>query len=67
MTSQQLNGSKTHKLLHSKAKFKPQVVRPEWVFDSISAGKKIDVRTYCVLDLHERMASVTTGHAEAGA
>ncbi|KZV77181.1 hypothetical protein PENSPDRAFT_568371 [Peniophora sp. CONT] len=64
LTSQSLSGSKTHKLLHSKAKSKPHVVRPEWVFDSITAGKKVETHSYSVLDLNSRMASVTARHAE---
>jgi len=49
LTSQQLNGSKTHKFLTAKSKIKPHVVRPEWVTDSISAGKRMPERTYSAI------------------
>ncbi|CAL1700939.1 unnamed protein product [Somion occarium] len=49
LTSQQLNGSKTHKLLTTKAKVKPHVVRPEWVTDSINAGRRLSEREYSVI------------------
>ena len=49
LTSQQLNGSKTHKLLTGKAKVKPHVVRPEWVTESIEAGKRLSERHYSVI------------------
>ncbi|KAJ3488691.1 hypothetical protein NLI96_g2664 [Meripilus lineatus] len=49
LTSQQLSGTKTHKLLTSKGRTKPHVVRPEWVTDSINAGKRLPERTYSVI------------------
>ncbi|KAI0347192.1 hypothetical protein BDW22DRAFT_1322121 [Trametopsis cervina] len=49
LTSQQLNGSKTHKFLHKKSVIKVQVVRPEWVTDSIEAGKRLPERIYGVV------------------
>lgn len=49
LTSQHLNGSKTHKLLTGKAKVKPHVVRPEWVTESIKAGKRLVERHYSVI------------------
>ncbi|KAI0796782.1 hypothetical protein C8Q75DRAFT_210648 [Abortiporus biennis] len=49
LTSQQLNGSKTHKLLKSKLKGSVHVVRPQWVTDSIDAGQRLSERLYSVL------------------
>ncbi|KAI0663305.1 hypothetical protein C8Q70DRAFT_957422 [Cubamyces menziesii] len=49
LTSQQLNGSKTQKLLTSKSKTIVHVVRPEWVTDSIEAGKRLTEREYSVI------------------
>jgi hypothetical protein len=49
LTSQQLSGSKTHKFLHGQARSKAHVVRPEWVHDSIDAGKKRAEFAYRVL------------------
>ncbi|CDO71329.1 hypothetical protein BN946_scf184908.g87 [Trametes cinnabarina] len=49
LTSQQLNGAKTQKLLTSKSKHIVHVVRPEWVMDSISAGKRLSEREYSVI------------------
>ena len=49
LTSQQLNGAKTHKHLTSKAKNPAHVVRPEWVTDSIAAGKRLSEREYSVI------------------
>ncbi|KAF9055531.1 hypothetical protein BDZ89DRAFT_1088102 [Hymenopellis radicata] len=47
LTSQGLSGSKTHKLLTSK---KPvHVVKPEWVTDSIDAGKRLSERPYNII------------------
>jgi len=47
ITSQQLSGSKTHKILTTKTKV--QVVRPEWVTDSIASGKRKPEREYAVI------------------
>ena len=49
LTSQQLNGSKTHKHLTSKMKSVVHVVRPEWVTDCIAAGKRLSERNYAVI------------------
>ncbi|KAG1755552.1 hypothetical protein EDB19DRAFT_1661908 [Suillus lakei] len=40
LTSQQLSGSKTHKHLVSK-RVPAHVVRPEWVFESVRAGRRL--------------------------
>jgi type IV secretory pathway TrbF-like protein len=50
LTSQQLSGSKTHKWLSSKSKVKPYVVRPEWVLDSVEAGKRLAEKNYNVVE-----------------
>ncbi|KAI0068811.1 hypothetical protein BV25DRAFT_1874048 [Artomyces pyxidatus] len=50
LTSHQLNGTKTHKLLTTNTKVKVHVVRPEWVTDSIKAGKRLPERTYSVIN-----------------
>ncbi|KAI0353537.1 hypothetical protein OH77DRAFT_1427229 [Trametes cingulata] len=49
LTSQQLSGAKTQKLLTSKSKHIVHVVRPEWVTDSIAAGKRLSEREYSVI------------------
>ncbi|PCH41156.1 hypothetical protein WOLCODRAFT_99947 [Wolfiporia cocos MD-104 SS10] len=49
LTSQQLSGSKAHKLLTAKTRIKVHVVKPEWIFDSIKAGKRLAEREYSVL------------------
>ncbi|RPD67300.1 hypothetical protein L226DRAFT_519191 [Lentinus tigrinus ALCF2SS1-7] len=49
LTSQQLNGSKTQKLLTAKSKHIVHVVRPEWVMDSIDAGRRLSEREYSVV------------------
>ncbi|KAI0677124.1 hypothetical protein C8Q78DRAFT_1065749 [Trametes maxima] len=49
LTSQQLNGSKTQKLLTTKSKNIVHVVRPEWVTDSIGAGLRLSEREYSVI------------------
>ncbi|EIM82277.1 uncharacterized protein STEHIDRAFT_65046, partial [Stereum hirsutum FP-91666 SS1] len=50
LTSQQLSGSKTHRLLtQKKMKVRPHVVRPEWVFDSLDRGRRVPEREYSVL------------------
>ncbi|KAM5540394.1 hypothetical protein V8D89_005852 [Ganoderma adspersum] len=49
LTSQQLSGAKTHKFLTTKSKGVVQVVRPEWVTDSIKAGKRLSEREYTVI------------------
>ncbi|KAF9076801.1 hypothetical protein BDP27DRAFT_1413949 [Rhodocollybia butyracea] len=49
LSSQPLNGSKTHKLLTKKSRLTVHVVKPEWVFDSIKTGKRRPEREYTVL------------------
>ncbi|KIK67983.1 hypothetical protein GYMLUDRAFT_36791 [Collybiopsis luxurians FD-317 M1] len=49
VTSQPLNGSKTHKLLTKKSRVPVHVVKPEWVFDSIESGKRRPERDYATL------------------
>jgi hypothetical protein len=50
VTSQQLSGSKTHKVLSTKPKIRVQVVKPEWVMDSVAAGKRQAEREYAVIE-----------------
>ncbi|KAJ6515742.1 hypothetical protein C8R45DRAFT_1067260 [Mycena sanguinolenta] len=50
ITSQHMSGSKTQHLLNSKSKSRvPHVVKPEWVMDSITAGKRRCEREYSVI------------------
>ncbi|KAJ7094625.1 hypothetical protein B0H15DRAFT_969639 [Mycena belliarum] len=50
LTSQHLSGSKTHRILDAKSKSHvPHVVKPEWVMDSIAAGRKRPEREYAVI------------------
>ena len=49
LTSQGLNGSKTHKHLTKNARNKVHVVKPEWVVDSINVGKRLPERHYTVV------------------
>ncbi|KAF8195731.1 hypothetical protein K438DRAFT_1586689 [Mycena galopus ATCC 62051] len=50
ITSQHMSGSKTHHLLNAKSKSRvPHVVKPEWVTDSIKAGKRRPERKYSVI------------------
>ncbi|KNZ74797.1 hypothetical protein J132_06018, partial [Termitomyces sp. J132] len=49
VTSMQLSGSKTQKLLTTKSRIKVHVVKPEWVFDSIKAGKRLSEREYAIV------------------
>ncbi|TFK55901.1 hypothetical protein OE88DRAFT_1652417 [Heliocybe sulcata] len=58
LTSQQLSGSKTHKHLTTKARNKVHVVKPEWVFDSIKAGKRLPERNYSVVKDHAQRSLV---------
>ena len=48
-TLQGLSGSKTHKFLHSGTRHKTHVVTPEWVLDSIAAGKRKKESDYAVI------------------
>ncbi|KAJ7682648.1 hypothetical protein DFH06DRAFT_1161739 [Mycena polygramma] len=50
LTSQHLSGSKTQHILKAKSQSRtPHVVRPEWVEDSIKAGKRRSEREYSVI------------------
>jgi len=49
LTSQQLSGSKTHKILTGKTRIKVNVVKPEWVIDSVDAGRRKLERNYSVI------------------
>jgi len=50
LTSQHLSGSKTDHILKSKSRSRvPHVVKPEWVTDSIAAGKRRPEREYSVI------------------
>ena len=51
MTSQQLSGSKTHRILTAKTRIKVHVVKPEWVIDSVKAGKRKLERDYSVIKI----------------
>lgn len=46
LTSMSLAASKIHRILNTKMRTKPHVVRPEWVWDSLDAGKKLDEFMY---------------------
>ncbi|KAF8806407.1 hypothetical protein BYT27DRAFT_7293386 [Phlegmacium glaucopus] len=46
LTSRSLSASKTHRLLNQHSRHKKHVVRPEWVMDSIAAGKRRPERSY---------------------
>ncbi|EEB96322.1 hypothetical protein MPER_04562, partial [Moniliophthora perniciosa FA553] len=50
LTSQPLSGSKTHKILTKKARIHVHVVRPQWIFDSIEAGKRRPEREYTIIN-----------------
>ena len=52
LTSQGLNGSKTHKHLTKNARNKVHIVKPEWVVDSINVGKRLPERHYTVVINH---------------
>lgn len=49
LTSQQLSASKTQKLLTTRSKIRVHVVKPEWIMDSIKAGKRLPEREYSVI------------------
>jgi hypothetical protein len=51
VTSTGLNGSKSQRFLDSglKKRANLHVVRPEWLFDSINAGKRLDEYTYRIV------------------
>ena len=44
-----LNASATHKFLNTKSKNKAYIVKPEWVIESIKAGKRRPESGYAVL------------------
>ncbi|KAI9466908.1 hypothetical protein BJY52DRAFT_1235166 [Lactarius psammicola] len=46
VSSQPLSGTKTRNLLKSSSKTRRYVVKPEWVMDSISAGRRLDEESY---------------------
>ena len=46
VSSQPLNGTKTQNLLKSSSRTKRYVVKPEWVVDSISAGRRLQEERY---------------------
>ncbi|KAJ4478280.1 hypothetical protein J3R30DRAFT_3290491 [Lentinula aciculospora] len=49
LTSQLLSGSKTHRLLTTKTRNPVHVIKPEWVFDSIRAGKRRPEQNYTIM------------------
>jgi len=49
VTSQHLSGNKTHRLLTTSRGTKPFVVRPEWVTDSIAAGRRLREDKYLLV------------------
>jgi hypothetical protein len=51
VTSHHLNGNKTHRLLTSSRGTKPYVVKPEWVMDSVAAGKRLREDKYLVVKI----------------
>ncbi|TCD70825.1 hypothetical protein EIP91_001515 [Steccherinum ochraceum] len=65
LTSQQLSGSKTHKLLTTKSKIKPHVVRPEWIRDCIDAGKRLPERSYSVVKGSSTLDSFLAGSSSS--
>jgi len=46
LTSRSLSASKTQQFLNQHSRHKKHVVRPEWVMDSIAAGKRRPERSY---------------------
>ncbi|KAL1747663.1 hypothetical protein HDZ31DRAFT_31339 [Schizophyllum fasciatum] len=50
VTSMPLSGSKTQKFLTKKSRTPVQVVQPEWVMESIAAGKRLPERRYAVVE-----------------
>ena len=63
LTSQGLNGSKTHKHLTKNARNKVHIVKPEWVVDSINVGKRLPERHYTVV-INHTMSSIATMFGE---
>lgn len=49
VTSTALSGSKTHALQHKMRGWKPAVVRPEWVLESVRLGRRAAVGQWSVL------------------
>ena len=60
LTSQGLNGSKTHKHLTKNSRNKVHIVKPEWVVDSINVGKRLPERHYTVVINHTMNSIATT-------
>ncbi|KAJ3716296.1 hypothetical protein DFJ43DRAFT_1100914 [Lentinula guzmanii] len=60
LTSQPLSGSKTHRLLTKKTRIPVHVVKPEWVFDSIKAGKRRPERDYTIINSSGMMDMMMT-------
>jgi len=46
VSSQPLSGTKTRNLLKTSGRTKRYVVKPEWVMDSISAGRRLQEESY---------------------
>ncbi|KAN0097470.1 hypothetical protein V8E55_001916 [Tylopilus felleus] len=49
VTSRQLNASKTHRILAAKSRYPVHVVKPEWVTDSIRAGRRLPESHYTLI------------------
>lgn len=50
LTSMPFSAGKTQKLLTTKSRSIVNVVKPEWVFDTIKAGKRQPERKYAILN-----------------
>ncbi|KAL1678055.1 hypothetical protein EV122DRAFT_212679 [Schizophyllum commune] len=50
VTSMPLSGSKTQKFLTKKSRTPIQVVKPEWVTESIAAGKRLPEHRYAIIE-----------------
>ena len=49
VTSRQLSGSKTDRILTKKSRDPVHVVKPEWVTDSITAGRRLKEYHYTLV------------------
>ncbi|KAF8450543.1 hypothetical protein L210DRAFT_842820 [Boletus edulis BED1] len=49
VSSRQLNGFKTHRYLTTKSRNSVHVVKPEWVTDSITVGRRLPESRYALL------------------
>ncbi|EKM80167.1 hypothetical protein AGABI1DRAFT_73092 [Agaricus bisporus var. burnettii JB137-S8] len=58
VTSQWLSGSKTHRILTAKMKSSPYIVRPEWILDSVTTGKRQPERKYSISIDHTNKSNV---------